>query len=245
MLRASFLGRMRSQALPASPEAAPLVSRIPMSEFLQLLRDNAITAVSYMADRPPAGALLLKAVAPEGPRACETLLMPLGGVASQGSWRQARQPPGHLRGPGRRALQAPHHGSRPAMCDEALQGLRRLLSTEEEQEEVPEVYRARYARPPGVEPPLRRGGLEAAAAAASAAAHRPGAGRGGDLPQAGLPPLPPELPEPFAARHAARDRSLLWRLFWRFCVAFRQRLGLKEAIYYFQARAEVDPRDTA
>ncbi|CAE7667687.1 ftsH [Symbiodinium pilosum] len=61
-------GRMRSQA-PHSPgtpslEAPPSVTRIPLSEFLSLLRDGAVTAVSYLADRPPAGALLLKAAVP-------------------------------------------------------------------------------------------------------------------------------------------------------------------------------------
>eukprot|EP00439_Symbiodinium_sp_Y106_P083556 s181_g23.t1 len=59
-------GRMRSQAsLQATPSleaAPPPVTRIPLSEFLSLLRDGA--AVSYLADRPPAGALLLKAAVP-------------------------------------------------------------------------------------------------------------------------------------------------------------------------------------
>eukprot|EP00931_Biecheleriopsis_adriatica_P004981 TRINITY_DN106561_c0_g1_i1.p1 TRINITY_DN106561_c0_g1~~TRINITY_DN106561_c0_g1_i1.p1 ORF type:complete len:571 (-),score=122.20 TRINITY_DN106561_c0_g1_i1:25-1656(-) len=63
-------GRMRSQAsvqasslLAEGPSttASSLVTRIPLSEFLQLLRDGAVTAVTYLADRPPAGALLLKA----------------------------------------------------------------------------------------------------------------------------------------------------------------------------------------
>jgi len=61
-------GRMRSQAsLQATPSleaAPPPVTRIPLSEFLSLLRDGAVTAVSYLADRPPAGALLLKAAVP-------------------------------------------------------------------------------------------------------------------------------------------------------------------------------------
>mmetsp|Transcript_49785 Transcript_49785/g.111878 ORF Transcript_49785/g.111878 Transcript_49785/m.111878 type:complete len:528 (+) Transcript_49785:42-1625(+) len=68
--------RMRSQAslqtTPSLEAPPPAVTRIPLSEFLQMLRGGAVTAVSYLADRPPAGALLLKAVA-----------LPLTSVATQ------------------------------------------------------------------------------------------------------------------------------------------------------------------
>lgn len=81
--------RMRSQALAnQSPEVTLAPTRIALSEFLQLLHSNAVTAVSYLADRPPAGALLLKAVSTAGvaldsatvpmsqEQSMETLLMP-------------------------------------------------------------------------------------------------------------------------------------------------------------------------
>jgi len=80
--------RMRSQAANQSLEVTAGPTRIPLSEFLELLRSNAVTAVSYLADRPPAGALLLKAVTTAGSaldkpalmvpkeQSLETLLMP-------------------------------------------------------------------------------------------------------------------------------------------------------------------------
>jgi len=38
--------------------------RVALSEFLQLLRGGAVTAVTYLADRPPAGSLLVKTALP-------------------------------------------------------------------------------------------------------------------------------------------------------------------------------------
>lgn len=38
------------------------IHRLPLSEFLRLLRGGAVTAVTYVADRPPAGALLVTAL---------------------------------------------------------------------------------------------------------------------------------------------------------------------------------------
>lgn len=63
------------KALPSTPTTAapnngvvsPVVNtlpRIPLSEFLRLLRTGAVTAVTYMADRPPAGSLVVKAMLP-------------------------------------------------------------------------------------------------------------------------------------------------------------------------------------
>jgi ATP-dependent Zn protease len=40
--------------------AAHLIPRLPLSEFLKLLRAGTITAVTYMADRPPAGSLWIQ-----------------------------------------------------------------------------------------------------------------------------------------------------------------------------------------
>lgn len=44
--------------------AAAVVPRMPLSEFLHLLRAGAITAVTYCADRQPAGALVVKTAVP-------------------------------------------------------------------------------------------------------------------------------------------------------------------------------------
>lgn len=61
------LGKLRKIQTPALDDGAaseassqgPL--RIPLSSFLTLLRAGAVTAVTYMADRPPAGALAIEA----------------------------------------------------------------------------------------------------------------------------------------------------------------------------------------
>ncbi|CAE8640034.1 unnamed protein product, partial [Polarella glacialis] len=42
------------------PGGTASVTRIPLSDFLALLRAGAVTAVTYLADRPPAGALRMK-----------------------------------------------------------------------------------------------------------------------------------------------------------------------------------------
>lgn len=72
--------------------AVATLPKLPLSEFLRLLRAGAVTAVTYLADRPPAGALLVKTTgtAPSSPGlasfgrvvatpcagAAETLLLP-------------------------------------------------------------------------------------------------------------------------------------------------------------------------
>jgi len=69
------LGKLKALQTPyASPEKggasvasfpAPISPRIvPLSEFLKLLRAGAVTAVTYFADRPPAGSLLVKTTLP-------------------------------------------------------------------------------------------------------------------------------------------------------------------------------------
>eukprot|EP00933_Yihiella_yeosuensis_P024072 TRINITY_DN18668_c4_g1_i1.p1 TRINITY_DN18668_c4_g1~~TRINITY_DN18668_c4_g1_i1.p1 ORF type:complete len:536 (+),score=123.42 TRINITY_DN18668_c4_g1_i1:56-1663(+) len=73
------------------PSAVPGPTRIPLSEFLKMLQGGLVTAVTYLADRPPAGALLLKAALPAStstspgtgsvapvpiPQRMETLLLP-------------------------------------------------------------------------------------------------------------------------------------------------------------------------
>lgn len=89
------LGRLRalqsSTSVPPAPATGATVShfipRLPLSEFLRLLRAGSITAVTYMADRPPAGALEVTGALPLAllPRGCgnagaintaETLLIP-------------------------------------------------------------------------------------------------------------------------------------------------------------------------
>jgi len=79
----------RLKSLPSSPTppgvggGSNLVttvssSKLPLSEFLKLLRAGGVAAVTYLADKPPAGALLVKArVAPQLPlTSVETLLLP-------------------------------------------------------------------------------------------------------------------------------------------------------------------------
>jgi len=90
------LGKLKSlQTTPAvvgtannsSPVAigAALIPRLALSDFLRLLRTGAVTAVTYMADKPPAGSLMVKAAFPRSmlpagaDSACssaETLLLP-------------------------------------------------------------------------------------------------------------------------------------------------------------------------
>jgi len=67
-----------SPAAPGSGDApsqvASTLQRIPLSEFLRLLRAGAVGAVTYMADRPPAGSLVVKPTRSVAP--VETLLFP-------------------------------------------------------------------------------------------------------------------------------------------------------------------------
>ncbi|CAE8585664.1 unnamed protein product, partial [Polarella glacialis] len=64
------------------PGGTASVTRIPLSDFLALLRAGAVTAVTYLADRPPAGALRMKgplpaavaALLPGAPGSCDSLV---------------------------------------------------------------------------------------------------------------------------------------------------------------------------
>jgi len=53
-------------------------ARLPLSEFFKLLRTGAVTAVTYFADRPPAGALLVKAALPAALAAASPVMTPFG-----------------------------------------------------------------------------------------------------------------------------------------------------------------------
>lgn len=76
----SWWALSRLKETPVASSATPgtvsssAVPRIALSEFLQLLRSGAVTAVTYMADRPPAGSLLVKAALPVAVAAAKPLL---------------------------------------------------------------------------------------------------------------------------------------------------------------------------
>lgn len=72
-----MMARVKSTSMlvPTLPSAeSSAVPRIALSEFLQMLRSGAVTAVTYLADRPPAGSLLVKAVLPAAIAAAKPLL---------------------------------------------------------------------------------------------------------------------------------------------------------------------------
>lgn len=68
------LARLRSQdSLPASSESTSSAGgammptglpRIPLSDFLRLLRAGAVTTVTFLSDRPPAGSLIVRTALP-------------------------------------------------------------------------------------------------------------------------------------------------------------------------------------
>lgn len=53
-----------SPSQPLGTAASAVLPRMPLSEFLRLLRTGAITTVTYFADRPPAGSLVVKGALP-------------------------------------------------------------------------------------------------------------------------------------------------------------------------------------
>lgn len=79
------MAKMKSTSM-APPSTNSVVSaavpRIALSEFLQLLRGGAVTAVTYLADRPPAGSLLVNAALPAALVAARPILATAAAASS-------------------------------------------------------------------------------------------------------------------------------------------------------------------
>jgi len=73
-----------SVALPSSSSSLSTgaVPRIALSEFLQLLREGAVSTVTYLADRPPAGSLLVSTARAAAVPAAILAAKPLFGVVA-------------------------------------------------------------------------------------------------------------------------------------------------------------------